>query len=155
MMENVALEFFELECYKSINHASGNGNTAWHVSLRRPTPPAVVYLKIRGLTAKSDWEDWDWFAQETWGEQCTGISNIQLICCDITTNTSLGMVLHLTSCVKEPRCHTDTDFNVEVLISNDQPSLVIRSKPVLLDSSKYMGVSCTCSSLSQPAKLVL
>lgn len=38
------LEFIDLECHSSINYASGNDNTAWHVSVRKPTPPSAVYI---------------------------------------------------------------------------------------------------------------
>lgn len=44
------LEFIDLECHNSINSASGNANTARHVSVRRPTPPfCCPHLKIRGF----------------------------------------------------------------------------------------------------------
>lgn len=45
---NAGLEFIDLECHNSINSASGNANTARHVSVRRPTPPVCPHLKIRG-----------------------------------------------------------------------------------------------------------
>ena len=44
MRADVGLELIDLECHSSINYASGNDNTAWHVFVGRPTPPSVIHI---------------------------------------------------------------------------------------------------------------
>lgn len=48
-MCSVTLEPFGLECQKSKNYASGNGNNPWHVCQGAHTPYSRAYVKIRGL----------------------------------------------------------------------------------------------------------